>query len=99
MEAEVKIGDRVAVWDPSYTFLGYGTYKGEVALSKVLPPANQDNPLPEVIVDGKVMSLHEFAATHKMDTPQIEMDNGQIFYGCEVHWQEEKSYRASFENN
>lgn len=86
-----KLGTRVQVFSgDGEQFLGYGMFMGVVTTYSVRlhdgslwSQPNAEEPPTEdelVAIGGELVEDPE--------NPKIQLDNGQIVYGCQVYWQE-----------
>jgi len=82
---------RVKVWNGDKTkYLGEGVLVGEVNIYGVFvqqhgQPVLKTNPDPTKMPD--LDALPKDAKIHKSKSPKIQLDSGEIAYGCQTWWQ------------
>lgn len=79
---DIRPGDRVGAMlgsdGKTVRFLGYGTYLGE-----------EVPPLETTITSLLCKVSHD----HKRPNPKIQLDNGDIVWGCETWWGDEEAFK------
>jgi hypothetical protein len=85
-----KVGMRVAVVSADRkTFLGFGTYVGDFQHPQLTEEyAQAAESLPDIPDEHRAEMAARIRAgeTHFGKNPKLQLDNGQIAWGCETWW-------------
>lgn len=85
-KSDVPIGTRVRVKDGAgEKFIGEGTYVGRVTVYVVRTPDGRL--LSNKIAETPPSAVPEESIFRIPRNPKIQLDNGEIVYGCQVWWE------------